>query len=121
VTSDRQRRANTTNAKASTGPATRSGKARSAKNALRHGLSIPVWSDRELVPQAEAIAFIIAGPNADAKTLDYARQIGDAQVDLNRVRSLRREVIARMLSQPRLTVRSPHCSRSGSLIGSLIG
>jgi hypothetical protein len=101
VTSDRQRRANQTNAKASTGPATSGGKARSAKNALRHGLSIPVWSDRELAPKAEAIALIIAGPNADAETLDYARQIGDAQVDLNRVRSLRREVIARMLSQPR--------------------
>jgi hypothetical protein len=46
-------------------------------------------------------ALTIAGPNADAKTLEYARRIGDAQVDLNRVRSLRREVIARRLSQPR--------------------
>jgi hypothetical protein len=88
---------------------------------LRHGLNIPVWSDAALAPQAEAIALRIAGPHADAEILDYARQIGEAQVDLNRVRSLRREVIARMLSQPRLTVRSPHCSRSGSLIGSLIG
>ncbi len=32
---------------------------------------------------------------------NYARQIREAQVDFNRVRSLRREVIARMLSQPR--------------------
>jgi hypothetical protein len=54
-----------------------------------------------LAPQAEAIALIIAGPNADAETLDYARQIGEAQVDINRVRSLRREVIARGLSHPR--------------------
>jgi hypothetical protein len=68
---------------------------------LRHGLNIPVWSDSALAPQAEAIALIIAGPNADVETLDYARQIGEAQVDLNRVRSLRREVIARMLSHPR--------------------
>jgi hypothetical protein len=101
LTSDRQRRANGANARASTGPKTRIGKARSARNALRHGLNIPVWSDSALAPQAEAIALIIAGPNADVETLDYARQIGEAQVDLNRVRSLRRDVIARMLSHPR--------------------
>ena len=101
MTSDRQRRANGANARASTGPKTRIGKARSATNALRHGLNIPVWSDAALAPQAEAIALIIAGQTTDAETLDYARRIGEAQVDLNRVRSLRREVIARMLSQPR--------------------
>jgi hypothetical protein len=101
VTSDRQRHANRANAKASTGPKTKAGKARSARSALRHGLSIPVWRDPALAPQAEAIALMIAGPNADAETLDYARQIGEAQVDLNRVRSLRREVIAHGLSHPR--------------------
>ena len=101
MTSDRQRRANGANARASTGPKTRTGKARSARNALRHGLNIPVWSDGALAPQVEAIALRIAGPHADAETLDHARQIGEAQVDLNRVRSLRRDVIVRMLSQPR--------------------
>ena len=101
MTSDRQLRANGANARASTGPKARIGKARSAKNALRHGLNIPVSSDLALAPRAEAIALTIAGPNADAELLDYARQIGEAQVDLNRVRSLRKEVIARMLSRPR--------------------
>ena len=101
MTTIRQRRANRANAKASTGPKTKAGKARSATNALRHGLAISVWSEPALAPQAEAIALRIAGPNAEAKALGWARRIAEAQVDLNRVRSLRRQAIARMLSDPR--------------------
>jgi hypothetical protein len=89
LTSARQRRANRANAKASTGPKTKAGKARSAENALRHGLNSPVLSDLALVPQVEAIACAIAGPNADAETLARARWIGEAQVTLNRVRARR--------------------------------
>ena len=97
----RRQIANQANAKTSTGPRTSGGKARSARNALRHGLSIAVSRDPALAPHAEAIALRIAGPNADAITLDFARQIAEAQVDLNRVRLLRRDAIARSLSQPR--------------------
>ena len=74
-TSKLKARLDDANARASTGPKTRAGKARSARNALRHGLNIRVWSDPALAPEAEAIALVIAGPNADAETLDYARQI----------------------------------------------
>ena len=94
MTSDRQRRANQANAKASTGPKTRAGKERAAQNALRHGLSIPVSSDPALSPQAEAIARRIAGPDAKAEALEQARRIGEAQVDLNRVRARRMALVA---------------------------
>jgi hypothetical protein len=53
---------------------------------LRHGLSLPVSSDPALSPHAEAIARRIAGPDAKAEALEQARRIGEAQVDLNRVR-----------------------------------
>jgi hypothetical protein len=100
LTTIRQRRANRANARASTGPKTKAGKARSATNSLRHGLNISVWSEPALAPQAEAIALRIAGPKAAATALGWARRIAEAQVDLNRVRSLRGQFIARMLSNP---------------------
>jgi hypothetical protein len=101
VSTIHQQRANHANARASTGPKSKPGKARSAQNALRHGLTISVWSEPALAPQAEAIALRIVGSNAEAKALGWARRIAEAQVDLNRVRSLRRQAIARMLSDPR--------------------
>jgi hypothetical protein len=101
LTTVRQQRANRANATASTGPRTKAGKARSARNALRHGLNIPVWSEPALAPEAEAIARRIAGPDVEADALEWARRIGEAQVDLNRVRSLSKHAIARRLSDPR--------------------
>jgi hypothetical protein len=101
LTTVRQQRANRANATASTGPRTKAGKARSARNALRHGLNIPVWSEPALAPEAEAIARRIAGPEVEANALEWARRIGEAQVDLNRVRSLRKQAIARRLSDLR--------------------
>jgi hypothetical protein len=98
--SSRRLRANRENAAASTGPRTTAGKGRSAQNAFRHGLNVSVWSEPALAPQAEAIARKLVGASLDVERLEWARRIGEAQVDLDRVRSLRRDAITRMLADP---------------------
>jgi hypothetical protein len=100
LTSDRQWRANRANAKASRGPKTKAGKARSARNAVRHGLSIPVCKEPSLSIQAEQIALKLAGPDPDESLLDRARAVGEAQVDLNRVRARRGALVAQLLADP---------------------
>ena len=100
MTTDRERRANRANAKSSTGPKTAPGKARSAQNALRHGLNVSTLSDPALAPLAEAMARRIAGHDADAEALERARRIAEAQVDLNRVRNSRRQLITRLFVDP---------------------
>lgn len=93
MTSDRQRLANCANAKRSTGPRTRTGKAQASRNALRHSLNVSVWNDFVFTCEIEAIARSIAGPNADPETLALARNIGEAQVALNRVRARRMSLL----------------------------
>jgi hypothetical protein len=61
-------------------------------------LNIPISGDAALAPQAEAIALKIAGPNADAEALERARRIGEAQIDLNRVRAHRAALLTELLA-----------------------
>ena len=101
LTTDRERRANRANAKSSTGPKTAPGKARSAQNALRHGLNVTTLSDPVLAPLAEAMARRRARQAPDAGALDRARRIAEAQVDINRVRGARRRLITGLLTDPK--------------------
>jgi hypothetical protein len=49
---------------------------------------------------AEAIARRIASPDTDAKALEHARRIAEAQVDLDRVRAYRRRMLIREIENP---------------------
>jgi hypothetical protein len=100
VTSPRKIKANRANARASTGPNTAQGRARTARNGLRHGLSVPVFSDPVFSEQVDALARAIAGPDAGAALLDLARQIAEAEIDLRRVRDARHQLLNRALSDP---------------------
>ena len=100
MTSDRKIKANRANARASTGPKTAQGRARAARNALRHGLSLPVFSDPALSEEVEALAREIAGPDANAEIQELARRVAEAQIDLRRVRYARHQLLSGALSDP---------------------
>jgi hypothetical protein len=100
VTSARKIRSNRANARSSTGPKTPKGRGRSAKNALRYGLSLPVLSDPTLSQEVAALARQIVGADATPAMQEMARNFAEAQVDLRRVRFLRHDLISRALSNP---------------------
>jgi hypothetical protein len=85
----RQIEANWNNARLSTGPRTRWGKARASRNARRHGFSVSVVSDPRLSEQAEELARHIVGETASPGVLEMARRFAEAQIDLDRIRKAR--------------------------------
>jgi hypothetical protein len=100
MTSERKIRANRANARASTGPKTAQGRARSAANALRHALSLSVYSDPLVSEEVETLAREIAGADANAEIQDLARQIAEAQIDLRRVRYARHQFLTQTSVEP---------------------
>jgi hypothetical protein len=74
------------------GPKTDAGRAKSARNARRHGLRAPVLSDPALADDVECLAQQITcevGPDF----MDLARSIAEAEVDILRVRRVRDQVV----------------------------
>lgn len=82
-------KANRANARYSTGPKTAAGRQRSARNALRHGLNIPVDADPVRAKAIATLTRAIAGPDASAEIDALARPVAEAQVDLLRIREAR--------------------------------
>ena len=93
MTSERKITANRGNARASTGPKTPSGRARSGGNALRHGLNFPLLDDDRWAPEVEVLAARIAGEAAPAERLALAHKIAEARIELMRIRAYRRQMI----------------------------
>ena len=100
MTSDHKIKANRANARASTGPKTADGRARAARNALRHSLSLPVCSNPALSEEVETLAREIAGPDANPETQALARQVAEAQIDLRRVRYARHKLLSDASADP---------------------
>jgi hypothetical protein len=100
MTSVLKARTNRTNAQASTGPRTAHGRARSSKNAHRHGLSLPLISVPALSKQAEALARDITSGSSDPTIVALARRVAEAHVDLIRIRQARQDLFIRRGADP---------------------
>ena len=64
------------------------------RNARRHGLSLPLYSNPILSKEVEALADEIAGPAANAEIRRLACRIAEAQIDLRRVRHARHQFLS---------------------------
>lgn len=95
MTSEKQRLANQKNAKKSTGPRSSTGKSKVSRNAFRHGLGVAVFNDLSWSPQIEGLARKIAGPEPDELTLEGARLVAEAEIDLARIRFCRLSLLQR--------------------------
>ena len=98
MTSERKIRANRANARASTGPKTAQGGSHAARNALRHALSLPVYSDPAWSDEVKALARDIIGTDSNPERQELAHRIAEAQIDLRRVRHVRHQILSQALS-----------------------
>jgi hypothetical protein len=110
VTSVTKTKSNRANARSSTGPKTGNGRARSARNAFRHGLSVPTHPDPAMEEAIALLARQIAGPDAPSEVEDTARRFAEAHMDVGRVRSLRHDIISRALADPKYDTRA-NCNK----------
>jgi hypothetical protein len=109
MASERQIAANRRNARKSTGPRSGAGRKRASRNAYRHGLTLNITSTAAFAKQLNKLARKIAGDTKDAITLERARAVAHAELDLARVRRAKVALIERAsafgeLDPPRLTV-----------------
>src|SRR5215470_3547532 len=89
MASDKQIAANRRNAMRSTGPRTRSGKARSRANSLRHGLLSKVLVDPALVAETDQLAGRIAQEHGKPHDCFEARTIAEAELIILNARAAR--------------------------------
>jgi hypothetical protein len=85
---------------AGTGPTSAAGKARSAQNARKHGLNVPVMHNPDLSAEVEFMAEEIAPGCQDPELVGRARLLAEAQVDLIRVARARRDIISAAMADP---------------------
>ena len=126
MTSTRKVRTNRANARASSGPKTSAGRVRSARNALRHGLNVPIADLEVFSPEVERLADAISGTQpGDAQLERHVRLVAEAQIDMLRARQARDRFMADKLGQrdyqKRSTVRLKTELLRRNLLGRMTG
>jgi hypothetical protein len=84
MTTEAQRTANKANAKRSTGPRSRAGKARVSRNALSHGLAVPVAHLLEFELPIAQLAELLSGGRQERRL--HVLSIAECAIEIARVR-----------------------------------
>jgi len=95
MTSERTIAANRRNARNSTGPRTEGGKAKVARNALRHGLRSAAVDHGDQPQDVERIARLIAGTAGNSAQYEQAVIIAESALLISRIRVFRIKAIER--------------------------
>jgi hypothetical protein len=96
MASEKQLRANRENAKRSTGPKTAAGRVRSSRNALRHGLSLPLTLNVEMAAKADLIRKSLVSQQTKPTQVVAAIEFAQAHLDLLRIRTVRGQMMAEL-------------------------
>ena len=116
MASDKQIAANRRNAMRSTGPRTRSGKARSRANSLRHGLLSKVLVDPALVAETDQLARRIAQEHGKPDDCFESRTIAEAELIILSARAVRVQLLDTTSSELALDTKADngrHSERGG--------
>lgn len=94
MTTLRKTTANRANAQRSTGPRTAAGKQQACRNALKHGLAVPVRANAALSQEAAALAQAITGADeCDPRLIQAAALLAEAAIDVLRVRQAKADLL----------------------------
>jgi hypothetical protein len=117
VTSARKIAANRKNALRSTGPKSKQGKKRASRNALRHGLNVPLRRDPSAAAEVEALLVQLVSSLTERPTegpdFALARRIAEAEVDIRRVRRVEQELITGLLADAQAQHSNPKALTTG--------
>ncbi len=89
MTTDRQIAANRDNARKSSGPRSKEGRAVSRRNALRHGLAIDIGTNLAFHDDIERLAKLLSRSSGVQNVSEVAREAAAAELDLMRIRKIR--------------------------------